>query len=167
MGLLFHWRHGVLRWGEPRLTEDVELCLLTGFGKEDVFLDELLQSYSSRISDAKTFAIQNRVLLLKSSRGAQIDISLGAMPFEDQMIERASEFRFDEGCVLKTCSSEDLIVMKAFADRDEDWMDLRGILDRQRSSIDFQYVRDCLGPLCELKGAPEIAERFEQMVRER
>jgi hypothetical protein len=26
----------VQRWGEPRLTQDVDLTLLTGFGKEDL-----------------------------------------------------------------------------------------------------------------------------------
>jgi hypothetical protein len=32
----------VLRWGEPRVTRDVDLTLLTGFGAEDSFIDALL-----------------------------------------------------------------------------------------------------------------------------
>jgi len=35
----------VQRWGEPRLTQDVDLTLLTGFGSEEGFVDTLLQSY--------------------------------------------------------------------------------------------------------------------------
>ncbi len=30
----------VQRWGEPRLTQDVDLTLLTGFGDEEMFTDE-------------------------------------------------------------------------------------------------------------------------------
>jgi hypothetical protein len=35
----------VLRWGEPRVTRDVDLTLLTGFGAEDIFIDALLAVY--------------------------------------------------------------------------------------------------------------------------
>jgi hypothetical protein len=31
----------VQRWGEPRVTRDVDLTLLTGFGSEDDFVDLL------------------------------------------------------------------------------------------------------------------------------
>ncbi len=43
------------RWGEPRVTEDVDLTLLTGFGNEEPFIDELLRHFSPRVSDAKEF----------------------------------------------------------------------------------------------------------------
>ncbi|MCU0875772.1 MAG: hypothetical protein MUE50_25850 [Pirellulaceae bacterium] len=33
----------VLRWGEPRETIDVDVTLLTGFGGEAAFIEELLQ----------------------------------------------------------------------------------------------------------------------------
>ena len=32
----------VQRWGEPRLTQDVDLTLLTGFGTEEAFVSALL-----------------------------------------------------------------------------------------------------------------------------
>jgi len=110
----------VIRWGEVRLTEDVDLCLLTGFGNEASFVQELLQHYESRIPDAEDFALQNRILLLKSQSGTQIDVSLGGLPFEEQMIQRSTEFQFSDECVRKTCSAEDLIIMKVFADRAKD-----------------------------------------------
>jgi hypothetical protein len=34
----------VLRWGEPRLTRDLDLTLLTGFGNEAEYVDPLLDS---------------------------------------------------------------------------------------------------------------------------
>ena len=66
----------VQRWGEPRLTRDVDLTLLTGFGKEAVFVDALLVSFRSRLPDARDFALRNRVLLLASSGGVPLDVGL-------------------------------------------------------------------------------------------
>jgi hypothetical protein len=81
----------VQRWGEPRLTRDVDLSLLTGFGHEERFVDRLTQRYQARIQDAKAFALRNRVLLLvKDDVG--IDVALGAIPFEERVIERSSCF---------------------------------------------------------------------------
>ena len=50
------------RWGTPRLTSDLDLTLLTGFGAEAAYTDILLAEYESRISDAAAFAAANRVL---------------------------------------------------------------------------------------------------------
>lgn len=64
------------RWGEPRETVDVDLTLLTGFGGEEAFIQPLLQSYEARISDPAQFALQHRVLLLRSHGGVGLDIAL-------------------------------------------------------------------------------------------
>src|ERR1035438_5762293 len=69
----------VQRWGEPRLTRDVDLTLLAGFGGEDIFIDELLTAYAARIIDAKDFARRHRVLLLGTPQGVGIDISPAAL----------------------------------------------------------------------------------------
>jgi hypothetical protein len=74
----------VQRWGEPRLTQDVDLTLFTGFGTEEPFVDGLLRSFSGRLPDTREFALCSRVLLLKASNGIPLDISLGAMPFEER-----------------------------------------------------------------------------------
>ena len=68
----------VQRWGESRVTRDVDLTLLTGFGRERNFIDDLLAHYGPRIADSAQFALRSRVLLLNSSSGIGIDISLGA-----------------------------------------------------------------------------------------
>ena len=65
--------------------------------------------------------------------------------------------------VLRTCSAEDLIVLKAFADRPRDWADIEGILIRQTGSLDWGMVRDELAPLLELKESPESLDRLEQL----
>ncbi|MFH0909680.1 MAG: nucleotidyl transferase AbiEii/AbiGii toxin family protein [bacterium] len=151
------------RWGEPRVTQDMDVTLLTGFGLEEQYIDILLALLPSRIPHARAFALQNRVLLLKTESEIGIDIALGALPFEKDIVQRATEFEFLPGIVLTTCSAEDLIVMKAFADRDRDWVDIRGIIERQRVLDSNQILRE-LAPLVELKEAPGIILRLEKLL---
>ena len=43
----------VQRWGEPRLTQDVDLTILTGFGSESPFVDSMLERLKGRLPDAR------------------------------------------------------------------------------------------------------------------
>ena len=57
-------------------------------------------------------------------------------------------------------------MLKAFADRAKDWVDVEGIIIRQSGGIDWAYVRAQLAPLVELKEAPEILPKLDQRRRE-
>jgi hypothetical protein len=146
----------VLRWGETRVTRDIDLTVLTGFGNEGRIVDVLLANYAARLPDAREFAVSKRVLLLSTPSGTGIDVSLGALPFEESLIERASSFTFSPGLDLRTCSAEDLIVMKLFASRPLDIRDAEGVAIRNRGQLDWSYIEQQLTPLAELKYAPEI-----------
>ena len=152
----------VQRWGEPRLTRDVDVTLLTGLGGEEKYVDEILKYFKSRLPDAREFALARRVMLLTSEDGTDIDLALGGLPFEENAVGRASAFEFYPGMTLRTCSAEDLMVMKAFAARDQDWGDIKGIIARQQT-LNWQMIYSELEPLCELKGAPEILHRLKQL----
>jgi hypothetical protein len=152
----------VLRWGEPRETVDVDLTLLTGFGSETPFISTLMARFEPRIANAAEFARATRVLLLKARSGVGLDIALGGLPFESDVVSRSSVFTYPPAAQLRTCSAEDLIVLKAFADRPKDWVDVDGILLRQTGAIDWDYVYRQLAPLVELKEAPEILDRLER-----
>ena len=144
------------RWGEPRETVDVDLTVLTGFGGEEPFIERLLQQYAGRVDEPAEFAREHRVLLLRASSGVGIDIALGALPFEESTVARSSLFSFAGTAPLRTCSAEDLVVMKAFASRPRDWIDVEGIIVRQSGKLDWGYIDQQLRPLAELKEAPEI-----------
>lgn len=150
------------RWGEPRETVDVDLTLLTGFGGEEQFIQILLQHFEGRIPDTAQFARERRVLLLRSAKGVGLDVALAALPFEELLVQRSSLFDYPPGIALRTCSAEDLIVLKAFAGRTQDWADVERIIVRQTGKLDWTYIREQLGPLAELKGAPEILDQLEQ-----
>jgi hypothetical protein len=151
------------RWGQPRTTADVDITLLTGFGTEETFIDDLLKAFSARRSNPKNFALQNRVLLLQASNGIGIDIALAALPFEEHTTLRATEFNYGPGVSLLTVSAEDLVVLKAFAGRPQDWIDVEGIIIRQGSKLNWDLILQELPPLCKLKEAPEIVDRLIQL----
>lgn len=151
------WRYciigglAVIRWGEPRATQDVDISLLTGFGNEEKFVDALLRQFSGRIPDAREFTLANRVLLCKASNGVPLDISLAGFPYEERVIARASRFSFAPRLSLVTAAAEDVIVLKAFADRDQDWVDVRGIVAKHGNRLEWKLIYQELKSLCELK----------------
>lgn len=154
----------VIRWGEVRMTQDIDLCLMCGFGNEEAYAKQLLNQYKSRIDDPLTFALDNRVLLLFASNGVAMDISLSGLPFEEEMIRNATPFLFSSDCPLITCSAEDLIVLKAFADRPKDWGDVESIATRYMHKLNRDYIIDQLTPLCDLKESPEIITRLDRVL---
>lgn len=148
------------RWGEPRETIDVDITLLTGFGHEEAFVRKILEWYEARVPDPVTFALTNRVVLVQAVSGVGIDIAMGAMPFEESAVARATPYEFMTGVLLRTASAEDLVVMKAFAARPKDWVDLEGIVIRQGKLLDWTYIDAQLRPLVDLKEEPEIVTRL-------
>ncbi len=154
----------VQRWGQPRMTMDVDMTLLTGFGNEQYYIKKLLQQFTPRRSDAAEFAVKNRVLLIKDENRTPFDIALGAIPFEENAIRRSSIWIINQEFSLRTCSAEDLIVHKSFANRGIDWFDIESILQRQQGVLNIQQIRDDLKPLAELKEEPEILTKLERMI---
>jgi hypothetical protein len=71
----------VQRWGEPRLTQDADLTLLTGFGNEQTFADTLLSAFAARRPGAGEFALKNRVLLSQTKASVAVGIAFGGFPF--------------------------------------------------------------------------------------
>lgn len=165
-----NWRFCVIgglavhRWGEVRATKDVDLTLLTGFGHEEAFIDEWLTEFCVRPPCDKDFALRHRVLLLRSPGGTNVDVALGGFEFEERSIARSSVWLAGGQHMLRTCSAEDLIVHKCFANRDRDWTDVDGVLARQWGKLDLDLVRAELKPLLELKGEPENAQRLEKLI---
>lgn len=150
------------RWGAPRATLDVDLTVLVEFGAERRAAIELLQHFTARIVDAENFAVRNRVLLVRDSDSVPIDIAFGAMPFEERSVDRSSVWVVGAERV-RTCSAEDLVVHKAFANRAQDWVDIDSVIIRQ-PSLDWALIETELRPLLDLKEIPEV---WDDLVRRR
>jgi hypothetical protein len=155
----------VQRWGEPRQTRDVDITLLSGIGGEERFVDPILTHYRGRLPDTRRFALERRVVLIETADRVPIDISLGGLPYESRVVERASAFAIEPNLTLITCSGEDLVVLKVFAGRPQDWLDVEGILVRQGAHLNRQLVLDEVRPLLALKEDDEGEHSLMKMYR--
>lgn len=125
--------------GKPRFTADIAVVILLKVDDLPILVDAASQQgITPRIADAEIFARKNRVLLLlHQTSGINIDISLGILPFEIEMIERSQELKVG-GLHLRLPTPEDLIILKAVAHRPQDLIDIQAIatsnpgLDKER-----------------------------------
>ena len=148
------------------MTRHVDLSLFTGSGGEAEKVDALLDDYEGRIADARAFALKYRVLLIRTASGVEVDVGLAGLPFEAEMIARAADVEYEPDVVLRICSAEDLVVLKAFADRPQDRADLLGIARRRGRALELACLAERLRPLGEAKDAPEILDGIESLRRE-
>ena len=154
----------VLHWGEARLTRDADLTIFTGIGREQYFIEEILTQFRSRIEGALAFALEHRVLLLYATNRIPVDLSLGALPFEESAVRDATMQEVTPGVKLRLCSPAALVVYKVFAGRPQDWLDVEGIVVRRRREIDWARVRQELGHLLQLKEDSESLPRLEALL---
>jgi hypothetical protein len=150
-------------WGDARLTIDADLTVSSSLTEgSGPFVDLITQRFPSRIANPREFAQRNRVVLVSSSHGIDVDISLGLPGYEEEMLNRAVDFEWETGKILRVCSAEDLIIHKAIAGRPQDVNDIQGIVYQQRDKLDLSYIRLWLNQFAEILGNPAIGQRFEQ-----
>ena len=111
--------------GQARLTADVDAMLLVTNGELPRLLQVARQvGFVPRRKDVETFARRNRLVLLRHPETASdVDISLGAMPLEIEMVQRSRMMRF--GILrVRLPTIDDLIILKAIAHRPKDLIDI-------------------------------------------
>ena len=145
----------VARWGEPRATRDVDVSLFASWGTEKQVIDHLLSHFQPRFADTAEFAIDSRVLMVQTPNGTPLDISLAALPFEERVFDRASDWKPYKEVRLTTISADDLVVMKAFAGRDHDVLNWDCIVQELTEVAEYKPNIDMTGRLeqlrCEMK----------------
>jgi len=153
--------------GKPRITEDIDAVILAGeLDPKSLLADAKAHGFLPRRTDAAEFALANRMLLLQhEDDGIGVDISLGWLPFEHEMIARATRARM-ENAEFPIPTPEDLIVMKTIAFRGKDVVDIESVLDA-REPIDLKRVRRWVGMLAEALEEPEVTERLETLLAQR
>lgn len=114
--------------GTPRYTVDLDAVFLLSFEDMPRLLAEAAkQGIEPRVSDPIGFARKSRVLLLRhTASGIDIDLSLGVLPFEVEMVERGTLVEIGS-IKLRLPTPEDLIIMKAVAHRPKDLADIQAI----------------------------------------
>jgi hypothetical protein len=152
-----------LAWGETRSTVDVDVSLFTSFDHEAEFAAQILERFPARVPSPIEFARVNKVLLLTGRDGIGIDVALAGWPYEELAIKRSKEIDFGIGEPLNVISAEDLIVMKAFAGRSQDWADVEGVIRRQGPKLDWQYVRARTIEMGAIIENPTLVDQIEKI----
>jgi len=150
------------RWGEPRMTRDVDITVLVAPKRMEPFVDAVLSRFSPRVPDAREFALRHRVLLIQTQQGIPIDLSLGIPGYEEEALKRAVLIDFPEVGRLRLIGPEDLIIHKCVAGRPRDMEDVEGILIRQRLQLDLELVRNWLGEFRTVVDTHDPLELFER-----
>jgi predicted nucleotidyltransferase len=151
--------------GKPRFTADIDAVFLLSTKDIPHFL-ELAQAESilPRIQNAEDFARKNRVLLLKyMPTETDIDVSLGILPFEEEVVKRARTQSF-AGLTVRLPTPEDLIIMKAIAHRPKDLEDIRTIANKY-PALDIKRIQDWVlvfGQALELR---DLWDQIEPLLR--
>jgi predicted nucleotidyltransferase len=149
----------VSQLSRPRLTADIDILT---YLDDDTRIPKLIESalstdFSLRIDDAEQFARQNRVLLLiHNQTQIHVDVSLGLLPFEREVIERSSRISVGE-FQLPLPSVEDLIILKAVAHRRIDLQDITNLFDTHHD-LDRQRVKRIVAEFAEALEMPEILQ---------
>lgn len=133
-------------WGQPRLTNDLDLTLFTDLVDESEQVDRLLTIFKSRFKTpqaAKEFSRTSRMLLLSTESGTDIDMMFGGLADINMDYERSSVQPFTPEISLRVCSAETLVCMKTVAFRGQDLVDVENVLVKQRQ-LDWAYIDEYL-----------------------
>lgn len=151
--------------GKPRYTADVDAVFLLSVKDIPGFLElARAENIIPRIQNAEDFARKNRVLLLKHGpTETEVDIALGIMPFEEELVKR-SVIKSFANISTRLPTSEDLIIMKAVAHRPKDLEDIRTIVDKY-PNLDQKYIERWVKDFADLMETPELWGQIEKILK--
>lgn len=151
--------------GRPRFTADVDAVFLLSTNDISQFV-KLAQAEDifPRIPEAEDFARKNRVLLLRHKpTETDIDISLGILPFEEEMVERGSTKTFAD-LSIRLPTPEDLVIMKAIAHRPKDLDDIRTIASKY-PNLDRKRIEEWVKSFGEALELPNLWNQIEPLLK--
>lgn len=150
--------------GKPRLTADLDAVFLLPISDLPKLIMVAEQhDIQPRIANVIDFARKNRVVLLRHiSSGANIDISLGILPFEEQLVERSIN-REVAGLVIPLPTPEDLVILKAVAHRPKDLFDIQEII-KSNPELDRKHIENWLRQFAEALELPEIWDDIARLL---
>ncbi len=142
--------------GAPRFTADIDVVLLATLDELPKILQEAeARGIQARITDAEAFARRSRVLLLRHTASAiDIDVSLGLLPFEAEMVERSQRVKIGD-LELRLPTIEDLIILKAVAHRPKDMLDIQALLANY-PALDRKRIQSWVQQFAEVLEMPEL-----------
>ena len=147
----------VARYGEPRLTKDIDITLGVDAGELERML-AIIRSLGLQpaTDDPAGFVKQTNVLpVIEGQSGIRVDLIFSFSPYERKAIMRSLPVKVHDQTV-QYASPEDLIIHKMVAGRPRDLDDVRGILARNRN-LDTPYIESWLKSFEQTLGTQLVA----------
>ncbi len=153
--------------GRARYTDDLDAMFLLSTKDIYHFLEEAKQEgIEPRIENAADFAKKSRVLLLRHViTNTEIDVSLGILPFEQEVVERSVLREFDDSLQVRLPTPEDLVIMKAVAHRPKDLEDIRTLVAKY-PDLDLARIETWVKSFAEVMEMPELWGQIESLLKE-
>ena len=149
----------IATWGEMRVTHDADFKVSIDMPLAQ-FRSLVLQHFSERLTNIPKHMLSPHIIHIWALPNVAADMLVSIFDYERQAIERAVEMDI-QGIPTRVCTAEDLIIHKAIAERGKDWIDIEGILIRQRGKLDTVYIRDWLTQFAEALEKPELLGQFD------
>lgn len=153
--------------GVARMTRDVDAVVWIEHHQLDDFVSAAARfGIVPRVAELLSFAAESRVLLLRHRpTGVEIDVSLAALPFEEELLDRARDWPVAD-FVVRLPTVEDLIVMKTIANRPRDWTDIDALVELH-PRLDVERVLYWSGAFAEVLESPEMVEHLSRVLANR
>jgi hypothetical protein len=112
----------------PRYTHDIDALFMLDTEDVQALMAALVNhGFRPRFGGWEQVAIEARIVaVVHKASGITADIALGCMPFEEQVIQRSRPISTDLAA-LRLPAPEDLVILKAIANRPMDQEDIRNI----------------------------------------
>ncbi|MFZ5919821.1 MAG: nucleotidyl transferase AbiEii/AbiGii toxin family protein [Chloroflexota bacterium] len=151
--------------GKPRFTVDLDAMFLASTKDIDRILEMAKEDgIEPRTEKVMEFARKSRVLLLRHTASrANIDISLGILPFEEEVVAR-SIVRNAGALSVRLPTPEDLIIMKAVAHRPKDLLDIQAVVENH-PDLDVARIKNWVRQFAEVLEMPSLWDDIEGMLK--
>jgi len=153
--------------GRGRITRDVDALIWLEDEKLESFILAGQQfGFYSRFSGPAAFARKSHILAMRHhGTKVAVDVALGGLAFEKEALKHRRRVKVTDFNVAIP-RAEDLILMKAVAHRDNDIVDIRGIIARQKK-LDTRYLRKHAKEFAAMLDQPDIIDLIEQQLKSR
>lgn len=140
--------------GQPRMTVDVDLVVLADVDAALQLVRSLTETpFEPLFAGVEEVVTTAFILPLRHrSTGIRVDLAIGMSGFEREAIRRATRLVVGAGSV-PVVTVEDLLIMKALAGRPQDEGDIRGLVELNRDTLDWNR---CLATATALGAAIDI-----------
>lgn len=148
-----------------RFTKDLDALVILDQGLWAHFLlVGQRHGFEPRVEDCLEFARASRVLLLEHLPSqTEVDVTIGLLPFEIEAVDNGRKINV-LGIAIRVPRPEDLVIMKAVANRPQDLADIQSIVE-MNPVLDKTYIRKSVEEFAAILEKPEMVADLERIFR--